>query len=36
MTKPPRGYKTRAERMGHGPTVRMKHTKVKTARGRKI
>ncbi|MBL4692026.1 MAG: RlmE family RNA methyltransferase [Magnetovibrio sp.] len=22
--------------MGHGPTVRMKHTKVKTARGRKI
>jgi len=36
MTKPPRGYKTRAERAASGPTVRMKHTKVKTARGRKI
>jgi len=36
MTKAPRGYKTRRERLGQSPTVRMKHTKVKTARGRKI
>jgi len=36
MTKAPRGYKTRRERMGQSPSVRMKHTKVKTARGRKI
>ena len=36
MTKPPRGYKTRSERAKTSLNVRMKHTKVKTARGRKI
>jgi len=36
MTKAPPGYKTRKQRAATGPTVRMKHTKVKTARGRKI
>jgi len=36
MTKPPRGYKTRKERASSGPSQRMKHTKVKTARGRKL
>jgi len=34
MTKPPRGYKPSARKSGGG-TLRMKHEKVKTARGRK-
>jgi len=34
MTKPPRGYKASKRKSGGG-TLRMKHEKVKTARGRK-
>lgn len=37
MTKPPRGFKSRRDKMSDSTlSGRMKHTKVKTARGRKI
>lgn len=39
MTKPPRGYKTRRQKAAENDgalTGRMKHTKVRTAKGRKI
>ncbi|MBF0252171.1 MAG: RlmE family RNA methyltransferase [Alphaproteobacteria bacterium] len=36
MTKPPRGYKGSKRSQGESGQVRMKHTKVKTARGRKL
>ena len=39
MTKPPRGYKTRRQKAAEGDSAlsgRMKHTKVKTAKGRKL
>lgn len=36
MTRPPRGYKSRRQKNAASLTGRMKHTKVKTAKGRKL